>query len=176
MAPGALDGRYADAVGVMLRRVERQERALLDRAGALAREARSKGARRLMYSMGHVFPHEVEQTAIGRLFRSAAWNAGFRGATPSDAGARGDPVVHIGYQHPPDTLLRAAVVGARTVYVAVRPDRGFVRSRGAVWIDPMWDWPDACVAVDGYDVPVVPVSGVGNGALAWEVYRLAARD
>jgi hypothetical protein len=84
----------------------------------------------------------------------------------------GEFIVHIGYQHPPDDLIRIArKAGARIVYVSLRPDRDFVRDKNVIWIDPMWDWPDACVPLEGYDVPLLAASGVINGAIAWDIYR-----
>jgi hypothetical protein len=37
----------------------------------------------------------------------------------------------------------------------------------------MWDWPDACVPLEGYDVPILAASGIVNAAIAWELHRLA---
>lgn len=173
-APGELGGRYVDVVSTMLRRVEKQHRADLDRAGEWARQAMAANKRVYMYSMGHMFPDEIEKTEIGKLFRSGVWNAGFRNPRPDDVFHEGDLAVHIGYQHPPDDLLRKARAGgARVAYVAVREDRDFAHDSGVIRIDPMWDWPDACVQLDGYDVPLLPASGIIDSAIAWEVYRLA---
>lgn len=171
---GELGNRFVDEITRMVKRVESEERAKLDKAGAWAREARAKGGSLYMYSMGHIFPFEVEQTAIGSLFKSAVWNAGFHGAHPMDTYGPNDLAVHIGYQQPTDILLRRArPAGARVVYVTVREDRDFVKDDGVIWIDPMWDWPDACVPMEGYDVPVLAASGLVNGAIAWEIYRLS---
>ena len=175
-AAGVLGRRYIDAVTGMLRRVEKEERRNLDRAGAWAREARAAGKRLFMYSMGHLFPDEIGETAIGRVFRSAVWHAGFiHFAKPDHVYRSGDLAVHIGYQHPPDELLqRARPAGARVVYVSLRADRDSARDPGVIRIDPMWDWPDACVPIEGYDVPALPASAVVNAAIAWEIYRLQA--
>jgi hypothetical protein len=174
--PEAIGKRFVEIITAMLRRVEREERGSLDRAGAWAREAHVQGKQLFMYSMGHLFPDEVGKTAIGARFTSAVWNAGFRAhPAPQDAYVEGDLAVLIGYQHPADLLLRRArPAGARVVYVSVRPDRDFMNDPGAIWIDPMWDWPDACVPLDGYDVPLLAASGIVNGAIAWEIYRLSA--
>jgi hypothetical protein len=172
-APGVIANAYAGTVAAMLRRVEKEERARLDKAGAWVREARKGQKQLFMYSMGHLFPDEVGKTDIGRLFQSAGWNAGFRAAHPEDSYHDGDLAVHICYQHPTDALLRKArPAGARVVYVSLFADRDFVRDDGVIWIDPMWNWPDACVPLEGYDVPLLAASGVVNGAIAWEIYRL----
>ncbi|MCX5759260.1 MAG: hypothetical protein NTU83_12280 [Candidatus Hydrogenedentes bacterium] len=83
----------------------------------------------------------------------------------------------IGYQQPPDDLLRKArPVGARVAFLALRHERDFVHDPGVTWIDPMWDWPDACVALEGYDIAILPASGIVNGAIAWEIHRLAVKE
>jgi len=172
-APGVLAGRYADTVIAMLHRIEKEERAQLDKAGTWVREAKKSGKQLFMYSMGHLFPDEVGKTDIGKLFQSAGWNAGFRVPHPEDNYHEGDLAVHLCYQHPTDALLRKArPADARVVYVSLYADRDFTKDDGVIWIDPMWNWADACVPLEGYDIPVLPASGVVNGAIAWEIYRL----
>ena len=172
-AAGVLAGRYADAVTGMLRRIDKEERVQLDKAGTWVRAARENNKQLFMYSMGHLFPDEVGKTDIGRLFRSAGWNAGFRVAHPEDTYSDGDLAVHVCYQHPTDALLRRArPAGARVVYVSLYADRDFTHDDGVIWIDPMWSWSDACVPLEGYDIPLLPASGIVNGAIAWEIYRL----
>ncbi|HOX40073.1 MAG TPA: hypothetical protein PL033_18975 [Candidatus Brocadiia bacterium] len=170
---GFIAHRYVEAVSAMLHRIEKEQRDNIDRAGGWCREAKTGGKRLYMYSMGHLFPDEIERTDIGKTFKSAVWNSGFRHPKPDDPYGDGDVAIHIGYQHPPNVLLgRARAKGTKVVYVSLRSERNFVADNGVVWIDPMWDWPDACVPIAGYDVPLLPASGVVNGAVAWEIYRL----
>jgi len=172
-APGVLGARYLDAVAAILRRVETEHRARLEQIGAWAQQARASGQHLRMYTMGHFPPTEVAETAIGRLFESAGWNAGFRThAVPEHGYAPGDLVVHIGYQHPPTRLLAKAVpVGARVAYVSVRPHRDYVEQDNVIWLDPVWPWSDAVLDLEDYDVPILPASGIVNAAIAWEIYR-----
>jgi hypothetical protein len=130
-----------------------------------------------MYSMGHIFPAEVERTAIGKLFKSGEWYSAFSYMKPpDDAYHPGDVLVHIGYQHPPTVMLqRARRSGARVIYVDILQDRDYARDQGVIWIDPMWPWADACVPIRGYDVPALPASGIVNGAIAWEIWRVTQR-
>ena len=175
IAPGVLGGRYVEAIAAMLRRMEAEERGKLDTAGRWASEAKRAGKRLIMYSMGHLFPDEVGQTAMGKLFASAVWNSGSSySKPPDDAYQRGDLVIHVGYQHPPTLMLeRARAAGARAVYVDILQDRDYVQAPDVIWIDPMWPWADACVPIEGYDIPALAASGVVNGAIAWEIYRCA---
>jgi len=50
--------------------------------------------------------------------------------------------------------------------------RDYAGDPEVIWVDPMWPWYDACVDLEGYDVPVLASSGIVNGAIAWEIYRL----
>jgi len=167
---GVLGQRYVDTVLAILRRAEEEERAKLDTAKEWVREARENGGRAFMYSMGHIFPAEISDTAIGERFESATWNAGFPYPKPEHDYSADDFVAHIGYQHPPDDLLRKArAAGANVVYVCLRTERDFTCDKGVICIDPMWDWADACVPLEGYDIPILAASGVVNGAIAWEL-------
>lgn len=176
--PGRLGGRYIDVVGAMLRRVEREETDRLSRAAAWAAGARADGHRLAMYSMGHLFPDEIGKTPIGQVFESAPWNAGFLNEpTLGQEYAPGDVLIHIGYQHPPYRLLEGArTQGANVVYVSVLQHRDYVGDPAVIWIDPMWSWCDACMPLEGYDIQILPASGIVNGAIAWEIYRQTVKD
>lgn len=175
VAHGVIGNRFVDIITGMLRRIMREESGELAKAGAWAHAAHESGKSLFMYSMGHLFPDEVGKTAIGEMFKSAVYNAGFRRSPmPEDAYGNGDVIIHIGYQHAADTLLdKARPAGAKVVYVALRADRDYLDDSGVIWIDPMWDWPDACVPLEGYDVPLLAASGIVNGAIAWEIFRLS---
>ena len=176
VAPGVIGAAYIDAVQKMLRRVDAEESEKLARIATWVREAQANGKHCYMYCMGHLLPEELKTSEIGKMFTVAVWNAGFRGQTvPDDTYAEGDVCLHIGYQHPPRELLKKArAAGAKVGYVSVLSDRDYVKDEGVVWIDPMWDWPDACVEIPGYDIPVLPASSVVNGAIAWEIFRLSS--
>ena len=175
VAPGVIGNAYIDAVSAMLKRIETEEHANIEKTGQWAREAHAQGKHLFMYSLGHIFPDEVAKTDIGRLFKSAVWCAGFSHVpAPEDTYAEGDVAVLIGYQHPAGALLRRArPAKAKVAYVSLFADRDFAGDPDVVWTDPMWNWPDGCVEIKGYDAPLLPASGVVNAAIAWEIYRCA---
>lgn len=175
---GQVSAKFVMFLKDRLDRLEKEQRGNIELAGKWAREAKAHNRRLIMYSMGHLFPDEVGKTEIGKIYHSDVWNAGFHHPTPQDTFASGEFIAHIGYQQPPDDLLRKACpVGARVAYLSVRPDRDFMKPEGpAVWIDCMWDWPDACVSIQGYDAPLLASSGILNGAVAWEIYRLTSLE
>lgn len=175
ISQGVLAKEYATRISAMLRRCEAQHRTDFDTVGAWVAEAKKEGRTLIMYSMGHLFPDEVGKTAIGGLFKSDVWNAGFSYIPePKDVYSAGDVVIHIGYQHPPRNMLeRAKSSGAKAVYIAPYMDRDFPTDKDTIWIDPMWPFGDACVPIPGYDVPALASSGVVNAAIAWELYRVS---
>ena len=174
VAPGVLGNRYADAVTAILGRADAENSRNFLTAASWAAEAITGGHKVIMYSMGHFLPDEIGKSAIGADFESGTWNSGFTYLTPpDDAYADGDVLIHIGYQHPPDGLLKAGrAAGAKVVYVDILRHRDYGDDSGVLWIDPMWSWPDACVTVEGYDIPILPPSGIVNSAIAWEIHRL----
>lgn len=172
---GKLAYEYVSRIASMLRRCEEKHRPDFERIGVWVAEANKAGHTLWMYSMGHLFPDEISKTPIGTLFKSGVWNAGFSYIPePSDKFYKGDVVIHIGYQHPPRTMLeRARLAGAKAVYVAPYMDRDFPTDSDTIWIDPMYPFADACVEIPGYDIPALPASGIINSAIAWEIYRVS---
>lgn len=177
VAYGDLGGAYLTALAAMLNRVEVEEMPAIGRTARWAADAVRSGKGIYMFSMGHLFPDEIEKTEIGTRFVSQVYNAGFRSQPlPTMTFEPGDVLVHIGYQHAPSDLLhKARSEGARVCYVSLYAAREFDDDIDVLWIDPMWRWPDACVVVDGYDVPILAASGVMNGAIAWEIYAETVR-
>ncbi|GMW00700.1 MAG: hypothetical protein AMXMBFR84_18370 [Candidatus Hydrogenedentota bacterium] len=173
VAAGVVGLAYCDKAVGALDRVQRECGGKLLRVAQWAAESKRAGKKVHMYSMGHMFPAEVEETAIGGLFTSTAYYSGFSYIDqPAYDFDDGDTVVHIGYQHPPYELLeKVGSSGARIAYVDILEHRDYRDNQNVIWIDPMWMWADGCVRIDGYDVPMLPLSGVINGAIAWEIYR-----
>jgi hypothetical protein len=176
-APYAFGAQYARKVVEILRRVQKEDREKLDRAGDWAARALHDGKTVYMYSMGHFVPDEIAKSEIGTKFKTATWNSGFATfVPPDDKYTIGDLVIHIGYQHPPNGLYeRARPSGANIVYVDLLEHRDWKSDPHAIWIDPMWPWDDAVVTLEGYDIPMLPPSGIVNSAIAWEIYRLATQ-
>lgn len=172
-----LGKRFAQKVVEILNRVEKEDREKLDRAGEWAATALRDGRTVYMYCMGHFVPDEVAKSEIGAKFKTATWNSGFTSqAAPNDPLNAGDLAIHIGYQHPPNGLYeRARATGAKIVYVDLLEHRDWKSDSNVIWIDPMWPWDDAVVRIEGYDIPLLPPSGIVNSAIAWEIYRLATK-
>ena len=90
----------------------------------------------------------------------------------------GDVYLHVGYSYTPvDELTVARESGAKTIAVftpgpttvgegsPVEPDKSMVD----IYIDPYWKHGDSVVEVPGYDVKVMPVSGVVMVTSYWMI-------
>lgn len=170
-----IGSEFAHSVSDSLRRVEKEDRAKLDQSGKWAAQALKDGKTVYMYCMGHFIPDEIGKSEIAGKFKINTWNSGFTSLTPPDDPiAAGDVAVHIGYQHPPHGLFEHALpAGAKVAYVDLHQHRDTKSDPNVIWIDPMWPWDDAVVRLKGYDIPMLPPSGIVNSAIAWEIYRLA---
>ncbi|MCC6797046.1 MAG: hypothetical protein IT366_18160 [Candidatus Hydrogenedentes bacterium] len=166
---------FAHSVFNCLQRAEKEDRAKLDQSGQWAAQSLKDGKTVYMYCMGHFIPDEIGKSEIAAKFKVNTWNSGFTSLTPPDDPiGTGDLAIHIGYQHPPHGLFEHALpANAKVVYVDLLQHRDTKSDPNVIWIDPMWPWDDAVVRLKGYDIPMLPPSGIVNTAIAWEIYRLA---
>jgi hypothetical protein len=175
---GVLGRAFLEGMRAIIERLEREMRPRIEHAAAWAIEAKRTGRRVAMMTMGkHLFPREVTESEMGQFFEAGDWPTGFSGRTmPELDFGPGDVILHIGYQHPPASLLRyAAAHGCKVAYSSVLEDRDYRDAPDVTWVDPMFRWEDAIVPLDGYPIPILPPSGLVNIVLTWELYRLARR-
>ncbi len=118
---------------------------------------------------GHMFPTHAQD------LRSPSW--GSFAAVPAwedkdllDAGHPPQFVLCLGYQFAPRRLLdQAKAMGVRLVYSDVQPAQPPEPATNILYIDPAWPLADGCVTVPGYDVPILPASGVVQAAIYWTI-------
>ena len=81
----------------------------------------------------------------------------------------------IGYQDPPQLMIDAAQLRRlKLVYTTAKrgqDDRG----QNVIYVDPHWPLADGCVSVGGYDIPILPASGVIQAAIYWSLVAEAAQ-
>jgi len=118
---------------------------------------------------GHMFPAHGQDPRIPRLTRFAAVPAW----EDKDLLARGDRpslVFYIGYQLAPRKLLeQAKASGVKLVYDSVQPADPPEPAPNILYVAPGWPLTDACVNVPGYDIPILPASGVVQAAIFWAI-------
>ncbi|MCK9589722.1 MAG: hypothetical protein M0Q93_10240, partial [Terrimicrobiaceae bacterium] len=73
----------------------------------------------------------------------------------------------------------AALTGAARVpsilTTSRRPTGEWVEDAEHVYIDPCWEVQDAGVELPGYDINILPVSGVMQSAIFWELLERIAK-
>jgi hypothetical protein len=76
--------------------------------------------------------------------------------------------LYIGYQFPLQRLLdQAKALRVNLVYTVVQPGQPAEPAGNILYIDPAWPIADGCVTVPGYDIPILPASGVIQAAIYW---------
>lgn len=134
---------------------------LFEAAGKLAAEAIKSGHKAWCSFMGHHLPSQIGLPGDPGLFSIDPKSSG--------AFAQGDIFLWVGYYHlPQDQLDMVREAGVRSVWVngareihpiGLTPDR--------IVIDPYWTYVDASVSVPGYDIRILPPSGVVQTACLW---------
>ena len=138
-----------------------------EQAGALIREAIAANHKVYLIPFGHLPPYEVALPPDPGVFTKLPSDT--NGKALAKVVQQGDLVVYIGYYELPADLVDAAhAAGAKVVsFVAGTPDR-FAGAMGAdVNIEACWPFGDAAVEVPGYDVHILPPSGVMTSVAYW---------
>lgn len=167
IAPGKLGRTYLDTIDGMLSQIARQEMPKIQRAAGWWRE--TKPADATIMVIGHMFPHHFQDpraAAFGNFATVPAWED-----KPLIDEARPPKfVLYVGYQFAPRKLVeQAAKRGVRLVYFDVEPARPAEPAGNILFINPRWPLADGCLTVPGYDVPILPASGVIQAAIFWTV-------
>ena len=114
---------------------------------------------------GHIFPQHAQDPrapSLGRIVPVPAWED----RDLLEPGSAPGFVLYLGYQFAPRKLLgQAKALGVKLVYSDVEPGQPPEPASNIVYIDPGWPLADGCVTVPGYDVPILPASGVMQAAI-----------
>jgi uncharacterized phosphosugar-binding protein len=146
------------------------------RAGKMCADAKKSGKKVVVTLIGHFMVDQTRMQGYPDIFMVKANEYGreyLQGTME-----KGDVYLHVGYSYTPvDELTVARESGAKTIAVftpgptkvgegtPVAPDPGMID----VYIDPYWKHGDSVVEVPGYDVKVMPVSGVVMVTSYWMI-------
>jgi hypothetical protein len=118
---------------------------------------------------GHMFPTHAQDPRslpLGTFAAVPAWED----KDVLDAGHLPQFVLCLGYQFAPRRLLgQSKAMGVRLVYSDVQPAQPPEPANNILYIDPAWPLADGCVTIPGYDVPILPASGVVQAAIYWTI-------
>lgn len=161
---GQLGGEYLDAIDGYLKQLS-TESALLSEASQWLSQAGK--ANSCMIGIGHTFPAIYQDPRGPEIFSTfLRWPQveQKKQTVPVDASV----VLQLSYQYPPELLLDQARQGKyKLIYCSVR--KGDVSGDNILYIDPHWPLADACVMLKGYDIPILPPSGVMQAAIYWSI-------
>ena len=83
-------------------------------------------------------------------------------------------VFYLGYQFAPQKFLNEAKgTKVKLVYTDVQPGQPAEPSDNILYIAPAWPLSDGCMNVPGYDIPILPASGVVQAAIYWTILSKA---
>ncbi len=162
-----LGREYLDRIGQMLAKLEQTQIARIREAAACWTVASS--AKILV--TGHMFPQHAQDPRAPKFGATsfaavAAWE-------DKDLLEPDHPpgfVLYLGYQFAPRKLLdQAKATGFKLVYSDVEPSQPAEPASNILYIDPGWPLADGCVTLPGYDVPILPASGVVQAAIFWSI-------
>jgi hypothetical protein len=173
IAPGVLGGEYADRIQRMLTKINATQVPKILQAARWWSDVPTASATTLF--TGHMFPRHAQDPRALRISDFAAVPA-WEDKEILDAGHPPAFVLCLGYQFAPQKLLdQARALGVKLVYSVVQPAQPPEPASNILYLDPAWPLADGCVTVTGYDVPILPASGVVQAAIFWTIASERAR-
>lgn len=167
IAAGVLGREYLDQLERMLAKIDRTQLPQLLQAAKWWSEVPKPAAITLV--TGHLFPRHAQDPRALPLCDFAAVPA-WENKDLLEAAHPPRFVLYLGYQLAPQKLLaQADALGLKVVYSDVQPAQPPQPAGNILYIDPAWPLADGCVTVPGYDVPILPASGVIQAALYWTI-------
>ena len=162
---GALGREYLKQIALMLAKISDTQMPKILEAATWWRQAGSTTT----LVTGHMFPRHTQDPRApspGSVVAVAAWED----KDWLDASHPPQFVLCLGYQFAPRKLIdQAKALGVKLVYSDVQPAQPPQPSGNILYIDPAWPLADGCVAMPGYDVPILPASGVIQAAIYWTI-------
>lgn len=171
IAAGKLGTEYAEQIQRMVARIQENEMSKIERAAGWWSKAKSA----TILVTGHIFPvhgQDARTRQVGEFVRAPAReDKALLGGNPPEF------VFYLGYQFAPQKLIEETKVkGVKLVYTDVQPGQPAEPSENILYIDPGWPLSDRCVSVPGYDVAILPASGVAQAAIYWTIVSRSFPD
>ena len=164
---GVLGGAYLGQIESMLLKLQTTQWPKLIQAADQWSKVPPSAATSLV--IGHLFPQHLQDARTHAM-------CDFITVPTTDetnllAMAHGSKfILYLGYQTAPQKLVQQARgVELNLVYTSVQPARPPEPSNNILYIDPGWPLADGCVAVAGYDIPILPASGILQAAIFWTI-------
>lgn len=163
--PGTLGNAYLDAIYGLLDSMKKKQIPLCKQAADWWRAAGHDVA--AVYEDQHMIPKTFLDDRAPHPISFTQWVD----KVPSqDLPDQARFIVYLGYRDVPPAMVAKARLGkANFVYITVIPADLPAGSNNILYINSLWPTEDGCVPVSGYDVPILPASGVMNSAVYWTI-------
>jgi uncharacterized phosphosugar-binding protein len=165
--PGVLSIRYLERVRRRFAEMAADEGRKFAEAGRLAAQARAAGHKVYAIPFGHILPYELVLPGSPKCCEVLP-------GQPTAEQLReklheGDVVLYVGYYVlQPEVRDDAKERGAQVIsYVCGKPDSPADQQGAAVNIDTHWTFGDTSLNLPGYDVGILPPSGVIMASAWW---------
>lgn len=174
VAPAALGRSYLAALRKYLILLQATQGEAIRKAAAKVGQARAAGHTAHAVLVGHYVPAEIGRAGDPGLFQAAP--AKGQPEEPLPGIQPGDVILYIGYTWLPLPLLRGAKEAGATTIAAIAQGEGWAVPTDLIdiYIDPQWKLGDAAVEVPGYDLHILPPSGVVQSIIYWCISAEAA--
>lgn len=160
---GALGQQYLDQIDQMLAKLSGAQMPKILQASAWWQRATTA----TILVTGHMFPRHAQDPRARSLGSFAAVPA-WEDKDLLEANHPPDFVLYLGYQFAPQKLIeQAKALGVKLAYTDVQPAQPPEPATNILYIAPGWPLADGCVTLPGYDVPILPASGVIQAAVCW---------
>lgn len=165
---GKLGREYLSEMTKAISQIKATQMDSLKEASSLAAEALANGKKAYAALMGHMPPGVPGGYGDPGIFVT-------RGFSDEEL-QQGDFIALIEYIYAPkERLDKIKAKGARSVWVGVPMGDDLDYQGLDVFIDPFWRFGDAVVEIPGYDVKVMPPSGVIQSMIYWMLSGEAAQ-
>jgi hypothetical protein len=172
IAAGVLGRQFLDQIERMLAKLDKTQMPKLLQAAQWWKQARS--ATTLV--TGHMFPRHGQDPRALHLCDFVAVPA-WEDKDLLDASHPPSFTLYLGYQFAPHKLVeQAKAMGVKLVYCDVQPTQPPEPAGNILYIDPGWLLDDGCVVVPGYDIPILPASGIVQAAVYWTIASERAKS
>ncbi|NIA17163.1 MAG: hypothetical protein GWO86_02325 [Planctomycetes bacterium] len=163
--PGRLGNSYLDAISGALRSFRQTNMNRLVTVSEWWRAVKNPENARLL-TMGHLFPaHFQDSRAPQSITMKSGWNEKSLSNLPP---LEQNFVFICGYQNAPKKLIeQAKTKGIKLAYISVKSTTPAEPADNIIYLNPYWPLDDGCVTLPGYDIPILPASGVINAAIYW---------
>jgi len=167
-----LSGKYLDALSSALVAMDQSQAASFARGAKMIRDAKANGHHVEVEYLGHMFPSELQ--GPGRPDWQVA--AKYRiDDTMTEGLHKGDVVLFLQYQvFPYSYTSQLQAQGIQSIITsAQQPLDHWATDADIDYINPFWKVQDAVADVPGYDIDILPISGIMQSVVYWQLVGLA---